>query len=155
MSKSHLIFDHLSVQNFENFRKNYPNFILISNQPKFGPKLMTAGNQSVGGGSNYQLHNIPYQQNHGNGMPTAQSVPALSPMGGGVMGGIPQGGAMGYNNYEQHQAIRQTTSPQNRFDPNNSFGNYSETKIAKFGENGNPLLAASQNNINQNGYQSG
>lgn len=115
---------------------------------------MTAGNQSVGGGSNYQLHNIPYQQNHGN-MPTAQSVPALSPMGGGVMGGIPQGGAMGYNNYEQHQAIRQTTSPQNRFDPNNSFGNYSETKIAKFGENGNPLLAASQNNINQNGYQSG
>lgn len=122
-------------------------------QPKFGPKLMTAGNQSVGGGSNYQLHNIPYQQNHGI-MPTAQSVPALSPMGGGVMGGIPQGAAMGYNNYEQHQTIRQTTSPQNRFDPNNNFGNYSETKIAKFGENGNPLLATSQNNINQNGYQS-
>lgn len=114
---------------------------------------MTAGNQSVGGGSNYQLHNIPYQQNHGN-MPTAQSVPALSPMGSNVMGSIPQGGAMGYNNYEHHQ-IRQTTSPQNRFDPNNNFGNYSETKIAKFGENGNPLLAASQNNINQNGYQSG
>ena len=122
---------------------------------------MTAGNQSVGGGSNYQLHNIPYHQNNNNNMGTAHSVPALSPMGGMVGipqngGGIPQNGGgasvMGYNNYEQHQ-IRQTTSPQNRFDPN--FLNYPETKIAKFGENGNPLLAASQNNINQNGYQSG
>ena len=151
---SKLLFDHLSLLNPKSQKVStfQINLILISNKPKFGPKLMTAGNQSVGGGSNYQLHNIPYQQNHGN-MPTAQSVPALS-QAMGVMGGMPQGGAMGYNNYEQHQ-IRQTTSPQNRFDPNNNFGNYSETKIAKFGENGNPLLAASQNNINPNGYQSG
>lgn len=108
-------------------------------QPKFGPKLMTAGP----GGSNYQVHNIPYQQQHGNGMHGAQSVPAL-PLGMANQGG------MAYNNYEQHQ-IRQTTSPQNRFDPNN-FGNYSETKIAKFGENGNPLVNGSQNT--QMGYQS-